>query len=56
VIGTVALWGGVIEHELGYRAEFGYPQRLRLICPECFSADAVGALRPSRRPRSPMVG
>ena len=36
VIGTVALWGRIIEHELGYRAEFGYPQRLRLICPECF--------------------
>ena len=36
VIGIVALWGRVIEHELGYRAEFGYPQRLRLICPECF--------------------
>jgi hypothetical protein len=36
VIGTVALWGQVIEHELGYRAEFGYPQRLRLVCPECF--------------------
>jgi hypothetical protein len=36
VIGTVALWGQVIEHELGYRAEFGYPQRLRLVCPACF--------------------
>ena len=25
VIGKVALWGRVIEHEHGYRAEFGYP-------------------------------
>jgi hypothetical protein len=26
----------VLEHELGYRAELGYPQRLSLICPLCF--------------------
>jgi hypothetical protein len=25
----------VIEHDLGYRAEFGYPQRLRLVCHVC---------------------
>jgi hypothetical protein len=36
VIGTVALWGPVIEHELGFRARFGYPQRIRLVCPVCF--------------------
>ena len=36
VIGTVALWGSVIEHELGYRARFGYPQRVRLVSPVCF--------------------
>ena len=36
VIGRVALWGRVIEHELGYRARYGYPQRLRLICQFCF--------------------
>jgi hypothetical protein len=36
VLGTVALWGRVLEHELGYRAELGYPQRLALICPLCF--------------------
>jgi hypothetical protein len=36
VLGRVALWGRVIEHELGYRAAFGYPQRLRLICQFCF--------------------
>jgi hypothetical protein len=25
VIGQVALWGQVIEHEFGYRGEYGYP-------------------------------
>jgi hypothetical protein len=36
VVGTVALWGRVVEHERGYRAEWGYPQRLSLICRLCF--------------------
>lgn len=36
VLGRVALWGRVIEHDLGFRARFGYPQRLRLICQFCF--------------------
>lgn len=31
VIGRVALWGNVIEHGSGYRAEYGYP--LALWCP-----------------------
>ena len=36
VLGRVALWGRIVEHDLGYRARFGYPQRLRLICQFCF--------------------
>lgn len=36
VLGSVALWGHVIEHTYGYRAELGYPQRLRLVCYLCF--------------------
>lgn len=36
VLGRVALWGTVIEHEYGYRAQFAYPQRTRLICQFCF--------------------
>lgn len=36
VLGRVALWGRVIEHEYGYRAQYAYPQRLRLICQFCF--------------------
>ncbi|HEX6230493.1 MAG TPA: hypothetical protein VF029_02140 [Actinomycetota bacterium] len=35
VLGRVALWGRVIEHERGYRARYAYPQRLRLVCPLC---------------------
>jgi hypothetical protein len=36
VLGTVSLWGRVIEHVHGFRAEYAYPQRLRLICYLCF--------------------
>jgi len=36
VVGTVALWGRIVEHEFGFRAELGYPQRLSLICRLCF--------------------
>jgi hypothetical protein len=45
-LGSVALWGRVVEHTLGYRAEFGYPQRVALICPLCFwrwGAERAGA-------------
>ena len=35
VVGTVALWGTVIEHERGWRAQHAYPARLRLVCPMC---------------------
>ena len=36
VLGTVALWGTIIEQEYAYRGRFAYPQRLGLICPFCF--------------------
>lgn len=42
VLGRVALWGRVIEHELGYRGRFGYPQRIRLVCQLCFWQWGVG--------------
>jgi hypothetical protein len=35
VIGTVSMWGRVIEHAKGWRARHMYPARLRLICPRC---------------------
>jgi hypothetical protein len=36
VLGRVALWGRVIEHDLGYRAQYAYPQLVTLICQFCF--------------------
>jgi hypothetical protein len=35
VVGTVSLWGRVIEHERGWRAAHAYPARLLLVCPMC---------------------
>lgn len=46
VLGTIALWGRVVEHELGYRGEFAYPQRLRLVCLLCFWQWGVRGARP----------
>jgi hypothetical protein len=37
VIGRVAMWGRVIEHSKGWRAEFAYPSRIRLICSWCLA-------------------
>ena len=31
VLGQIALWGRVIEHEHGYRAEWGYPWRVEIL-------------------------
>jgi hypothetical protein len=35
-VGTVGLWGTIVEHMLGYRAQFGYPLLVSLVCPICF--------------------
>jgi hypothetical protein len=35
VVGAVAMWGEVIGHDFGYRAQYAYPQRLRLVCGSC---------------------
>jgi hypothetical protein len=34
-VGTVALWGRVVQHARGWRGEFAYPQRLALVCHAC---------------------
>jgi hypothetical protein len=46
VLGTVAMWGRVVQHERGYRAEMGYPQRLRLLCFLCLAERGLDAGRP----------
>ena len=38
VIGSVSLWGRVVQHRSGARAEFAYPSRLRLVCGPCLSS------------------
>jgi hypothetical protein len=43
VIGSVAMWGKVVEHRHGYRAEFAYPDRIRLACPSCLGWRLDGA-------------
>ena len=47
VIGRIAMWGRVIEHSRGWRAELAYPWQLRLICVRC--------LRSKRFPGTPGV-
>jgi hypothetical protein len=47
VVGQVSLWGRVIEHARGFRAEYAYPARLRLVCTRC--------MRTGRWPAVPSV-
>jgi hypothetical protein len=42
VIGSVAMWGRVVEHAAGYRGQLGYPDRLRLVCRFCLSIGRAG--------------
>lgn len=41
-LGVVALWGNIIEHELGYRAQFAYPVRLLTLMPGSKDAMHLG--------------
>lgn len=47
VVGRVAMWGRVIEHTKGYRAERAYPSRLALVCSWCLWRGRMPA-RPDR--------
>jgi hypothetical protein len=38
VIGSASIWGRLVEHESGFRAEFAYPSRLRLVCGPCWGS------------------
>jgi hypothetical protein len=46
VVGAVAMWGTVVEHTRGARAENSYPARLRLVCAPCLAAGR-GAIEPT---------
>jgi hypothetical protein len=35
VVGTVSMWGRIVEHEHGARSEFAYPSQLAVICELC---------------------
>jgi hypothetical protein len=35
VLGTVSMWGRIIEHETGWRAASAYPARLGVVCAMC---------------------
>jgi hypothetical protein len=48
VIGTVAIWGRVIEHLHGFRGAAAYPQRLQLVCPRCLWERGPAKARPDR--------
>lgn len=45
VVGTVAMWGTVVEHDAGARSAVAYPARVRLVCATCLS-DGRGAVVP----------
>jgi hypothetical protein len=37
-VGSLAMWGRVVEHTAGYRGQLAYPDRVRLICGRCLVA------------------
>ncbi len=45
VVGAIAMWGRVVEHDAGARAQKAYPVRLRLVCGGCLTSGA-GAVDP----------
>jgi hypothetical protein len=41
VIGTISVWGTVIEHSRGARSRYAYPARLRLVCSPCLQQGSI---------------
>jgi len=37
VVGSIDMWGRVVEHDRGTRAALAYPSRLRLVCGPCLA-------------------
>ncbi len=46
VVGAIAMWGTVVEHQRGARSRLAYPARLRLVCGQCLYM-AEGAVDPT---------
>lgn len=46
VVGKVELWGRIVRHEEGYRAQFAYPKKLVVVPP---SADHLAAAEATAR-------
>jgi hypothetical protein len=57
VIGSASIWGRLVEHESGFRAEFAYPSRLRLVCGPCWGSGAFdpGVVRVQRTGRGTIL-
>jgi len=47
VVGSVAMWGRVVQHERGVRSSLAYPARVRLVCGPCLS-ERRGPVTPTR--------
>jgi len=45
VVGSVRLWGRVLEHEWGYRASYARAHNVRLACPLCLDRGYPGEVR-----------
>ena len=44
VVGVIAMWGRVVEHEMGARSRLAYPARMRLACAPCLRTGAGGVV------------
>jgi hypothetical protein len=40
VLGSIAMWGRVVDHARGARSRFAYPERLALVCGRCLTSGA----------------
>jgi hypothetical protein len=54
VVGTVKIWGRIVEHERGYRAQFAFPNGLALCCKWCLGNDIETVLVNTRREMTPL--
>jgi hypothetical protein len=41
VIGTISMWGRLVEHARGARSRYAYPSRLRLVCSPCLQLGSI---------------